>query len=218
MSTRSGIGIEREDGSVVGVYCHYDGYPEGVGRILDEHYRDRRKVEELVGLGSVSSLEREIGERHPFNERPADQTTFYGRDRGETGTEPKTFDTRYAFRVSLKSSGAEYLYLFTLAGDWKAAKPFGGWRLLRDVLDKGVAILVEPDPDRGADIVVEIECPGASVVLLRGVTGPGRDWLEEHVDEDAPTFGGRIAAETRFAGAIVDGARRDGLVVEEERS
>lgn len=218
MSTRSGIGIEREDGSVVGVYCHYDGYPEGVGRILDEHYRDRREVEELVALGSISSLGPEIGERHPFNQRRDDWTTFYGRDRGETGTEPKTFDTCEAFRVSLKSSGAEFLYLFTTAGDWLVAKPFGRWRSLPEVLVGGVELLVEPDPDRGADIVVEIEGPGASVVLLRGVTGPGRDWLEEHVDEDAPTFGGRIAAETRFAVAIVDGARRDGLIVEEDRA
>jgi hypothetical protein len=50
------------------------------------------------------------------------------------------------------------------------------------------------------------------------VTGPGRDWLDRHVEEDAPVFGDRIAAETRFAVAIVDGARRDGLVVEEDRS
>lgn len=67
-------------------------------------------------------------------------------------------------------------------------------------------------------IGIEREGPLASVVLLRGVTGPGRDWLDQHVDPDAPVFGNGIAAETRYAVAIVDGARRDGLVVEEERS
>ena len=27
MSTHSAIGYEQEDGSFIGVYCHYDGYP-----------------------------------------------------------------------------------------------------------------------------------------------------------------------------------------------
>jgi hypothetical protein len=218
MATRSGIGIEHDDGTVVGVYCHWDGYPEGAGKILDEHYREPAKVAALVELGNISSLAQEIGERHPFQERRDDWTTFYGRDRGETDTGPKTFDDREAFRESLRRSGVEFLYLFTAAGDWLVAKPFGRWRSLPEVLDRGVELLVEPDPDRGADILVERESPLASVVLLRGVTGPGRDWLDRHVEEDAPMFGDRIAAETRFAVAIVDGARRDGLVVEEDRS
>jgi len=217
MATRSGIGIEHDDGTVVGVYCHWDGYPEGAGKILDEHYRDPAKLAALVELGSISSLGPEIGERHPFEERREDWTTFYGRDRREPGTEPKTFVDREAFRDSLSRSGAEFLYLFT-AGGWLASKPFGRWRSLPDVLAHGIELLVEPDPDRGPDILVERESPLASVVLLRGVTGPGRDWLDRHVDEDAPVFADRIAAETRYALAIVDGARRDGLVVEEDRT
>ncbi len=28
MSTHSAIGYEQEDGSFIGVYCHYDGYPD----------------------------------------------------------------------------------------------------------------------------------------------------------------------------------------------
>jgi hypothetical protein len=218
MATRSGIGIERGDGTVVGVYCHWDGYPEGVGRMLEEHYRDPVKITALVELGSISSLAPEIGEQHPFDERREDWTTFYGRDRRETGTEPKTVVDRETFRDELRRSGVEFLYVFTAAGDWLVAKPFGRWRSLPAVLEHGVELLVEPDPDRGPDIMVERESPLASVVLLRGVTGPGRDWLDRHVEEDAPVFGDRIAAETRFAVAIVDGARRDGLVVEEDRS
>lgn len=217
MATRSGIGIEQDDGTVVAVYCHSDGYPEGVGRTLQEHYLDPTKVVSLVLLGSISSLGSEIGKRHPFRDRGGDWTTFYGRDRGDPGTGPKTFVDRESWREDVRRSGIEFVYLFT-AGGWLISKPFGRWRSLLDVLDRGVELLVEPDPDRGADILVEREGPLASVVLLRGVTGPGRDWLEDHVEEDAPVFGGRIAAETRFAVAIVDGARRDGLIVEEDRS
>lgn len=220
MATRSGIGIERDDGSVVGVYAHWDGYPEGVGKILQEHYREPVKVESLVALGSISSLDQDIGEKHPFNERREGWTTFHGRDRGETGVEPRTFPSREEFRAGLRNSGIEFFYVGSSAepdGEirWEVSKPFGPWRNVGDVLVRGVDILVEQEQDRGADILVERESPVASVVLLRGVTGPGKDWLEEHVDPDAPVFAGRIAAETRFALAIVDGARRDGLVVEE---
>lgn len=34
MATRSTIGYETADGGYVGVYCHYDGYPENMGPIL----------------------------------------------------------------------------------------------------------------------------------------------------------------------------------------
>ncbi len=34
MATRSNIGIVNEDGSITGIYCHYDGYPEYVGKML----------------------------------------------------------------------------------------------------------------------------------------------------------------------------------------
>jgi hypothetical protein len=101
MATRSGIGIEHDDGTVVGVYCHWDGYPEGVGRTLQDHYLDRAKAAALVELGSVSSLGAEIGERHPFQERRDDWSTFYGRDRGESDTGPKTRDDRETFRDAL---------------------------------------------------------------------------------------------------------------------
>ena len=82
MSTRSGIGIDCGD-HILGVYCHSDGYPQGVGKILQEHYREPTKVASLVNLGDISSLDQDIGENHPFSDRPEGSSTFYGRDRGD---------------------------------------------------------------------------------------------------------------------------------------
>lgn len=62
MSTRSRIGIEREDGTVESIYCHFDGYPAHVGKMLLEHYQDGEKIEELLKLGNISSLGAEISE------------------------------------------------------------------------------------------------------------------------------------------------------------
>ena len=56
MGTRSRIGIELPDHTVVSVYCHWDGYVEHNGRILVEHYLNREDVQELIDGGSMSTL------------------------------------------------------------------------------------------------------------------------------------------------------------------
>lgn len=56
MSTRSRIGISQEDGSVKSIYCHYDGYPEGVGQTLMQNYTSPVEVMNLINKGDLSSL------------------------------------------------------------------------------------------------------------------------------------------------------------------
>ena len=55
MATRSRIGIELKNGSVLSVYHHYDGYPEWLGRVLKTHYNTRQQVAELIDGGDMSS-------------------------------------------------------------------------------------------------------------------------------------------------------------------
>ena len=55
MATRSRIGIELKNGSVLSVYHHWDGYPEWLGRILATHYNTRAKAAELIDGGDMSS-------------------------------------------------------------------------------------------------------------------------------------------------------------------
>lgn len=55
MSTRSRIGLELKNGSILSVYHHWDGYPEWLGRILKTHYNTREKVAELIDGGDMSS-------------------------------------------------------------------------------------------------------------------------------------------------------------------
>ena len=56
MGTRSRIGIELADKSILSIYQHWDGFPEYTGRILRTHYNTREKVEELVDGGDCSSI------------------------------------------------------------------------------------------------------------------------------------------------------------------
>ena len=65
MATRSAIGVMHGDNCKM-VYCHWDGYLEHNGEILQKHY-DSPKANHLVALGNLSSLRPNIGEQHPFS-------------------------------------------------------------------------------------------------------------------------------------------------------
>ena len=86
MATRSNIAMKTQDGKIVSVYCHWDGYVANNGKILLENYTDIEKIEALVALGSISSLGEQIGDPQDFDDRSTqrdDWTLFYSRDRGE---------------------------------------------------------------------------------------------------------------------------------------
>jgi hypothetical protein len=53
MATRSRIGIQLKNGSILSVYHHWDGYPQWLGRILRTHYNSRSLAEELIDGGDT---------------------------------------------------------------------------------------------------------------------------------------------------------------------
>lgn len=89
MSTNSTISIKRADGTKTSIYCHYDGYIEGVGVTLQLAYNTAEKVEELLELGDLSTLgyytepDAEKG-KHDFESRQENVCVAYHRDRGES--------------------------------------------------------------------------------------------------------------------------------------
>ena len=122
MGTRSRIGVMHGD-NVKSVYCHWHGYLEHNGVILQEHYNSA-KANELVSLGDLSALRPEIGDQHPFSQFEVDDMdrddfirttenmcTFYGRDRCETGTEFKTSSTFESFFDQVEGGGGEWYYI-----------------------------------------------------------------------------------------------------------
>ena len=46
ISTRARIGILKKDGSIESIYCHHDGYLDGVGKILNDNYQNYNDVKE----------------------------------------------------------------------------------------------------------------------------------------------------------------------------
>lgn len=119
MGTRSRIGIEYPDGIIESVYCHWDGYPDHNGKILQESYTTIEKVLELLAQGDMSSLGANIGMKHSFDARPDDDTcTFYKRDRGESDVDSIKHLNLDEYMKYLERSDAEYVYLYRLQAWW----------------------------------------------------------------------------------------------------
>ena len=100
MATRSRIGIELSDGSILSAYHHWDGYPEWLGRILNTHYNTRAKAAELIDGGDMSTCWDE------------DKQPEYYSARGEDC--PPRLDANLEEYLS---DGEEYAYIFR-NGEW----------------------------------------------------------------------------------------------------
>ena len=115
MGTRSTIALEFADGTVQQVYCHWDGYLEHNGKILQEHYSDPFKLRDLIDLGDMSSLGESIGTQHAFEKAPEGECTFYGRDRNESGCEARKFKDYLDYAENHQYE--EYEYILRACGD-----------------------------------------------------------------------------------------------------
>lgn len=131
MATRSNIGILNQDGTVNYIYCHFDGYLDHNGFILNEHYTTEGKVRMLLALGDISILGENIGEKQDFYDRVKGTCLSYSRDRGESGTEARTC----SYVDYTKEYFEEYVYLFTPGEGWKVREDgIGYWANLDEAL------------------------------------------------------------------------------------
>ena len=100
MATRSRIGLELKDGSILSAYHHWDGYPAWLGRILKTHYNTKEQVAELIDGGDMSTC---WGE---------DKQPEYYSARGENC--PPRIDKNMKVFLAF---GEEYSYIFR-NGEW----------------------------------------------------------------------------------------------------
>lgn len=157
MATRSGIGIMKADGTIDAIYCHNDGYLEGVGAVLAEHYNNEEKINKLLDLGDISGLgseleypeDADLGDPVVDDEMTimmkraqySDVTVAYHRDMGErmSSVKKSTYNNEEAFTTAFDSMGAEYCYLFK-DNEWYVSTFddfFNEWHLLSNKLGGG---------------------------------------------------------------------------------
>ena len=109
MATRSRIGLQLSDDSIVSVYCHYDGYPEFNGRVLRTHYDTIEKVRELIDGGDMSCAWTNAGWK---NETLPETGALYYSARGED-CPPRHDETMTEFF----NNGEEFGYIYQ-NGEW----------------------------------------------------------------------------------------------------
>ena len=102
MGTRSRIGIQLKDDSILSVYHHWDGYPEWLGVKLEKLFYTRELVAELIDGGDMSVC---CGKNY---------TPEYYSERGEDC--PPVLDS--SLDEYLKN-GEEFAYVYTMNGQWK---------------------------------------------------------------------------------------------------
>lgn len=105
MATRSNIGILQDDGTIKAIYCHWDGYVEGVGLLLASYYDTYDKASELIALGDISSLKPTIQETQATSS-------------GDEERKARNFKTVEEWREYASNQWAEYLYVYQ-------PKPYG---------------------------------------------------------------------------------------------
>jgi hypothetical protein len=119
MGTRSRIGIQLKNNSIVSVYCHWDGYPEFNGRILRDHYDTVEKVRDLIDGGNISALHTNAGWN---NETLPEVGPLYYTSRGESieDNAPRYDDDIFDFLK--KENNEEYAYIFSVNNKWVCTK------------------------------------------------------------------------------------------------
>ena len=138
MATRSTIAMEQPCGKIMQIYCHWDGYLDHNGEILQTHYKDRAKVLALMMLGSISSLRPEIGQAHDFDARyerddPRSQwCVSYNRDRHEKDADANVFANYEAYVNDHQYE--EYEYIYRSDDRWYVCQYGKGYQLLDEAM------------------------------------------------------------------------------------
>ena len=120
MSIRCYIGkLDEKFNDVKFIYCHFDGYPEYVGYMLDTYYKDHGKVEDLLNLGDISCLKENLQPNgdHSYENPEENVTIAYCRDRGEGWNDVAPKHTQLANYEKKEDIIIEYRYLYK-DGQW----------------------------------------------------------------------------------------------------
>lgn len=127
MSTPCMIGIRQKDGIIRAIYCHHDGTPDRVGKLLRNHYGHADRVNLLIDGGDISSLgvllTPDPHHEHTFYDPQQDVTVYYHRDRLDSWDDchPEEFPDVLSFTNAI---GIDYYYLFdTQINQWMTHIP-----------------------------------------------------------------------------------------------
>jgi len=95
-----------------GIYCHFDGYKSGVGAMLKSNYNTPQKIKQLIALGAILSLGKEIGKKQDFqNPTNKDWTKAYHRDGNEKLRKLRAKKLSEVYIIA-RNNWSDYIYIF----------------------------------------------------------------------------------------------------------
>ena len=115
--TRGQFGIIDKKGNIQSVYTHYDSYPDWMLPTIKKHYKNVKKVKEVIAKGDNSGLD------------AMDKMNFYGDDRPAMTGNVNDIDTY--IKLAANDGGAEYAYLYDeREKDWYMIDIYGDRQLV----------------------------------------------------------------------------------------
>ena len=110
MSTNSRIGLRLEDGSILSVYHHWDGYPEWLGVTLNKHYNTRESIAELIDGGNMSCCYTDSDWEH---DELKEFRPLYYTERGESleDNAPKLHKDEKEYLIDTDKCCGEFAYI-----------------------------------------------------------------------------------------------------------
>jgi NTP pyrophosphatase (non-canonical NTP hydrolase) len=128
MATRALIGY-LENGVLTTTYNHYDGYPENLGKALNNFYNTSEKAKEIANEGYISYIDPETGEIEAANQDTPDKLDLNKMDPNQAVEEVAGLVDSY---------GADYAYFFAPnSSAWDVIKNNG----IRSMIDSLEGIL-----------------------------------------------------------------------------
>lgn len=121
----------------IGIYHHWDGYPEETGKTLLKNFNTYEKALNLITYGDESSINETYKRKNENIIRPYGfRSGTYRREDTDIPLAVKDLPTPYRLR---KTAGSEYIYLFK-EDEWYFSEIYGmeneeyQWQSLKDYL------------------------------------------------------------------------------------
>ena len=146
MATRALIGYLSDDGSTfVCTYNHYDGYPDGLGKTLKDHYNNDDKAEDVASTGYISYIDDDGTINSKYDEAP-NRLKLSG-----------DFDEEDMLEIASKVDeyGGDYGYVWH-EGEWHTVKN-RGIRAMAEDLEDSIGARTNPDNDTMQEEIKEID-------------------------------------------------------------
>jgi hypothetical protein len=123
MATRALIGY-LENGVLTSTYNHYDGYPENLGKALNNFFDSPTLAKDIANYGYISYIDSETGEIEAANSQAPKKLDLNKLDSEQAAEE---------VAVLVDSFGADYAYFYSPNND--------GWDVVKN---NGIRSMVEP--------------------------------------------------------------------------